>query len=419
MKLKFNKEGLEGEALATAKKLEENVTIEGGFTPEQVKEVAIKEIAELGLSKEVIAQLVKAFNEDNPEGVTASIKAVNDRMDKIVNERKEAQNANKTFVQIVGEGLNAQKEGLIGLKNKTSDKTRISIKAAGDENFDFGNFAGDSYANITTERRPLYQQAFAPAWLRNFLPRATTNMGTINYPRYTGEGDGAAGVWDGTGAIDALTSKPGVNFDMDDVPEQVKWIAGVTRVKREMLDDIAWLRSFITQQLLTGKRGLFVAENAQILSVLDAASVAYDGSNTLLIEQIYEAALGQMKDSYLNASLIIMNSRDSVNEVVLNKAQTSGLYNLPAGTVATVNDRLTIAGIPVLSLPEAVVPSGSAYVIDTNQTQFVSRMSPEITASDSDRDNFIKNLITFRAEERIATLVFDSNAVVKIGGATT
>lgn len=418
MKLKFNKSGLEGEALATANKLEENVSIEGGFTPEQVKEVAIKEIAELGLSKEVIAQLVKAFNEDNPEGVTASIKAVNERMDNIVAERKEAQNANKTFVQIVGEGLNAQKEGLIGLKNKTSDKARISIKAAGDENFDFGNFAGDSYANITTERRPLYQQAFAPAWLRNFLPRATTNMATINYPRYTGNGDGAAGVWDGTGAIDALTSKPGVNFDLEDVTEQVKWIAGVTRVKREMLDDIAWLRSFITQQLLTGKRGLFVAENAQILSVLDAASVAYDGSNTLLIEQIYEAALGQLKDNYLNASLIIMNSRDSVNEVVLNKAQTSGLYNLPAGTVATVNDRLTIAGIPVLGLPEAVVPSGTAYVIDTNQTQFVSRMSPEITASDSDRDNFIKNLITFRAEERIATLVFDSNAVVKIGATT-
>ena len=418
MKLKFNKEGLEGEALATAKKLEENVTIEGGFTPEQIKTVAAEEIAALGLSKETIALLAKAFDGDNPEGFEATIKAMNDRMDKIVNARQEAEAANKSFRDIVGEGLNAQKDALISLRDKRSDKARIGIKAAGDENFDFSNFSGNTYPNITTERRGLYQTAFAPAWLRNFLPRATTNSNSINYPRYTGNGDGAAGVWDGTGAIDELAAKPGVNFDLDEVTEQVKWIAGTTRVKREMLDDVAWLRSFISQQLLTGKRGLFVAENTQILNVLDAASVAYSGSHTLLIEQLYEAAFAQLKDNYLNPTLIVMNSHDAVNEVALNKAQTSGLYNLPAGTVATVNDRLTIGGVPVLSLPPASVPSGTAYVIDANQTQFVSRMSPEITASESDRDNFIKNLITFRAEERIATLVFDSNAVIKIGATT-
>lgn len=323
-----------------------------------------------------------------------------------------------SFESTLNDALKEKAADLKKLSEKDIKEVNFSMKAAGDENFDFSNFSGDAYSNLTTERRGLYQNPFMPIWLRTLLPNATTTSKTIYYPRYSGDGDGAAGVWDGTGSISELASKPGVNFDIDDVTETVKWIAGVTRVKREMLDDIAWLRSFIAQQLTVGRRGLFVAENTQIINTLDTNSTAYDGSLTLLIEQIYEAAFGQLADNYMNADLIIMNSRDLVKEVILNKASSSGLYNLPAGTIATVNGQLSVGGIRTIGLPESTVPSGTAYVIDTRQTQFVSRMSPDIRAFEQDRDNVVKNLITFRAEERMATLVFDTNAVVKIEATT-
>lgn len=323
-----------------------------------------------------------------------------------------------SFEDALNDALKEKAADLKSLSEKNIKEVNFSLKAAGDENFDFSNFATGTYDKLTTEYRGLYQNPFMPIWLRTLLPNATSTSKTIYYPRYSGDGDGAAAVWDGTGAISELASKPGVNFDIDDVTETVKWIAGVTRVKRDMLDDIAWLRSFIAQQLTVGRRGLFVAENTQIINTLDTNSTAYDGSLTLLIEQIYEAAFGQLADNYMNADLIIMNSRDLVKEVILNKASTSGLYNLPAGTVATVNGNLSVGGIRTIGLPESTVPSGTAYVVDTRQTQFVSRMSPDIRAFEQDRDNVVKNLITFRAEERIATLVFDTNAVVKIAETT-
>lgn len=361
------------------------------------KEIADKEAEAKKAQEDTKADMQKQFD----EWQAAQSKKVG---------KKEA----TSFDDALGEALKEKAADLKKLAEKDVKEINISLKAATDEDFNMSNFANSSYAKLTTETRGLYQNPFMPVWLRTLLPNATTQSSTIYYPRYSGTGDGAAGVWDGSGDITALTNKPGVNFDIDDVTETVKWIAGVTRVKREMLDDISWLRTFIAQQLLIGQRGLFVAENTQIMNKLDANSTAYDGSLTLLVEQIYEAAFGQLADNYMNPDLIIMNSRDLVKEVILNKASTSGLYNLPAGTVATVNGNLTVGGIRTIGLPSTVVDAGTAYVIDTRQTQFVSRMSPEIRAYEQDRDNVVKNLITFKAEERIATLVFNTNAVVKI-----
>lgn len=394
----------------------------------EANEAKIKEASEQNAVKvkeltDTIEDLKKEIAEKEAEAKKAAEEAKAD-LQKQFDEWQAAQKNKgpkkeiKSFEDAVAEGLKEQEKDLKKMAQTKGMSVTIQMKAATDEDFNMSNFANGEYAKLTTETRGLYQNPFMPIWLRTLLPNATTQGSTIYYPRYTGSGDGAAGVWDGSGDIASLSSKPGVNFDIDDVTETVKWIAGVTRVKREMLDDIAWLRSFIAQQLTVGRRGLFVAENTQIIDTLDTNSTAYDGSLTLLIEQIYEAAFGQLADNYMNADLIIMNSRDLVKEVILNKASTSGLYNLPAGTIATVNGQLSVGGIRTIGLPESTVPAGTAYVIDTRQTQFVSRMSPDIRAFEQDRDNVVKNLITFRAEERIATLVFDTNAVIKITATT-
>lgn len=324
-----------------------------------------------------------------------------------------------SFKSAVKDAMHSKADSFKSLAGMTSGgEVKVSMKAATDENLDMSNFADDSYANLVTEQRGLYQGPFAPLWLRTLLPNATTTKAAIRYPRYLGTGDGAAGAWDGSPAIPNLTPKPGVNFDFDDITQNLVTIAGITRFKREMADDLSWLVPFISQQLITGDRGLFVAENAQIMTALDSASTDYDGDLTLLIEQIYEAAFGQLKDYYMNPSFIIMNSRDVITEIALNKASTSGLYNLPTGTVVAVNGVLTIGGLPVVPLPTSVVPKGTAYVVDRNQTQFVSRMSPELRFFEQDRDNVELNLITARAEERVATLIFNTKAIIKIAPGT-
>ena len=317
------------------------------------------------------------------------------------------QNEKKGFFNNLGNAMSDNLEGLKNLKEKrTSD---LRIKAPGDINIT--DFSGDSYSSQVTQSRGLFEAPYSPIWLRNVLPNGTTDGSVIHYPRATG-GTGSAGVWDGSGPIDDLPSKPGVGFTFEDVTETVDWIAGITRVKREMLDDVAWLRGFISRQLTVGPRGLFAAENAIILDALQDNSTAYDGDNTIPVEVIYEAAFGQLRDNYYNPTTILMSNRDVVNLIALNKASGSGEYDLPPGTVAVINNQLMLGGVPVIGLPGTALASGEFIVFDRNATEFVTRMNPEVRFFEEDRDNVIKNLITIRAEERAAVLVYDTNAIV-------
>src|SRR5690606_35211766 len=144
-------------------------------------------------------------------------------------------------------------------------------------------------------------------------------------------------------------------------------------------------------RLTVGRTGLWVAENTQIFNALTTNSTAYDGTKTIPIEIIYDAAFGQLRDNYHNPTTILMNSRDVVNLIALNKASGgSEEYNLPPGTVVTINGQLTIGGVPVIGAPN--VPANEFIVMDRNATEFISRMSPKVRFFEEDRDNVPKNL---------------------------
>jgi len=325
------------------------------------------------------------------------------------------QEGKKSFKNIVGGSLEENKEVLGKLANKQSNEAVFVLTKAA-EDLDPANWAGDSYDIAASERRGLHEFPFMPIWLRNLFPNSTTTKGVIHYIVENGE-VGAAAIWDGSPANASLVAKPGEAPLFDDATAIVQWIAGITRVKREMLEDVEWLRSYISRTLLTGRKGLWVAENTVILAALDAASTPYDGDATNQLEMIVDAAFGQLKDNYYNPTVILMNNRDAVKYINLNKASGSGEYDAPIGVVAVIGGQLYIGGVPVVSTPG--IPAGDAYVIDGNATEFISRMSPEVRAFEEDRDNVIKNLVTFRAEERVAFLVYDEKAVIKITLATT
>lgn len=322
----------------------------------------------------------------------------------------------KGFKAIIGAALTEAKADLLGMVQKSGGRAEIMLYKA-NEDLDPANFSGDSLEIATTDRsRGMYTQPYMPQWFRNLLPQGSTSKGTIQYLKENGD-VGAAGVWDGTGTIAELDAKPGTAPLFDSVTENVIWIAGITRVKREMLDDIEWLQGYLARRLTTGRTGLWVAENVQIFNKLVANSVAYDGDKTIPIEMIYDAAFGQLADNYYFNPTILMNNRDLVSLIALNKADGSGEYDLPPGTVVVINGQLTIAGARVIGAPN--VTAGTALVYDASATEFISRMSPEVRFFEEDRDNVIKNLVTVRAEERILPIVYDEKGVIEVTFATT
>lgn len=311
---------------------------------------------------------------------------------------------------LFAEGLTASKDALKSLQGGKGGEVKAMLTKA-NEDLDDDNFTAGGLDIATRESRGLYEQPFMPQWFRNILPAGSTSKGVIQYLKENGN-IGAAAVWDGTGDISILTAKPGTAPMFEGVTEEVIWIAGITRIKREMLDDIEWLQGYLARRLTTGRTGLWVAENTQIFNKLVANSTPYNGSKTIPIEMIYDAAFGQLADAYYFNPTILMNSRDVVSLIALNKAAGSGEYDLPEGTVIVINGQLTLAGARVIGAPN--VPQGEALIFDGSATEFISRMSPEVRFFEQDRDNVSKNLITVRAEERILPLVYDEAGVIHL-----
>ena len=357
---------------------------------------------------EMVTELAEAKSKDQTD---VTIKAMQEHLDKLdIKMQKNAVGTveEKSFVALFDKMIVENKTSLRDMVSKKDAKTMMVTKAVGD--MDTTNFSGDSLTVSITEFRPnVKEDSFNPIWLRQLMPNNTTQGSTIHYIKETG-GAGAAGVWDGSALISVLPDKPGVDYTFDSVTGNVIWIAGITRLKREMLDDVAWLRGYLSRKLITGKRGLFVAENTQILSVLNANATAYDGDKTILVEAIYDAAFGQLVENYHRATAIVVDARDLVNEIALNKAVGSGEYDLPNGTVTMVNGQLSIGGIPVVGLPG--FGADKFMVFDGNETEFISRMSPEVRFFEEDKDNVHKNLVTVRVEERILPIVYDNTAVI-------
>lgn len=366
---------------------------------EDSKEAIVKEIGEKGyMAKDAIDELIKEKTKDLESAVIdlkkAGIKAKKDEP--------------ISLKELMGKGMTEVKTGLSDIKNgKSRSASAMLFKA--DEDVNDANWSGDSLEIATTDRsRGLYEGPFAPVWFRNLMPQGQTTSSAIEYIKENGD-VGAAGVWDGTGAIEDLEAKPGTAPLFDSVTENVIDIAGITRVKKNMLDDISWLMGYLSRRLTVGRTGLWVAENTQIYNALTTNSTAYAGDKDTPLEILIDAAFAQLRDNYYTPTTILLSNQDLVN-IVLNKASGSGEYDIPDGVVAVVNGRLTIGGIPVIGAPN--IDQGDWLVMDRNATEFVNRMNPVVEFFREDRDNVIKNLVTVRAEERILPLVYDTGAII-------
>lgn len=360
----------------------EAIDAKGYKTAEEV-DLAVKEGMK-GLETEVLA-MKKATLDMKANEVTPSLKS------------------------LMGKSMNEIKSDLLSVQ-KGQKRSASAVLFKANEDMNDSNFANDSLAIATTDRsKGLYESPFAPVWFRNLMPQGSTSQNSIEYIKENGD-VGAAGVWDGTGDIATIDSKAGTASLFDSVTDNVIDIAGITRVKKNMLADIPWLMGYLSRKLTVGRTGLWVAENTQIYNVLTTNSTAYSGTKTNPIEILIDAAFAQLRDNFYTPTTILISNQDLVNLIVLNKADGSGEYDVPSGVVAVVNGRLTIGGIEVVGAPN--VPQGDFLVMDRNATEFISRMNPVVEFFKEDRDNVIKNLITVRAEERILPLVYDTKAII-------
>lgn len=263
---------------------------------------------------------------------------------------------------------------------------------------------------VPIDRRPgIIQLPRRRFTIRQLLAPGTTTSNAIEYLKETAFVNNAAPV-----AEAAL--KPESNITYAAATANVRTIAHFILVSRQSMDDMPALRAQIDGRL---RYGLEFVEEVQLLTGdgtgqnlngLIPQATAYETARNASGEtraDIISHALQQADDAGYPADGVVLNGRDW--ERIRLQKNTTGDY-LGAGPFAP-QDAPTIWGVPVVATP--AIPQGSflagAFFMSA---QIFDRMDAEVLVSSEDSDNFRKNMLTVRAEERLTQAVYTPAGLV-------
>lgn len=384
---------------------------------EAAKGVAEKSVKELNDKvTELTAQLEKATKSEDIEAVK---KELTDSMNKLsADVKKQGQISEKRVSPVAGidmikKSLEASiKDNAEALKKYRSGTMDLAVKAITPASFDV-----DDYPSLTTQLQPLYRNPYAPVYLRNIFPNISTSGSNVTIWKQ-GAVTGKAAIWArGTGSQGADVDKPEVTPSWEKEVVSVDWIAGITHIQREVLDDVDFMATEIPYALIYGSKGILAAENKMIMDYIANKAVAYATpvgatapANSL--ETVLAAAFGQLGDSYMAPTHILINNWDYLNYMAFNKASGSGEYDYPSLNVQFVNNQLYINNLQAVPVPS--LAPGTAYVIAADHSRFISRMGIQTAISQEHSDNFTKNMVTYRAEVRSGFFTYNDNSMVKV-----
>lgn len=243
--------------------------------------------------------------------------------------------------------------------------------------------------------------------VRDLLTPGRMDGNALEYVKETGFTNNAAPV-----AEAAL--KPSSDIKLDLVTTSAKVIAHWMKASKQVLDDISQLRSMIDQRLLYG---LAYVEEAQLLNgdgtgqnlhgIIPQAT-AYAAPITLTSP----TSIDVMRLAMLQAALAeypatghVMNPIDWAWIETLKDSQGRYIIGNPQGSITP-----TLWGLPVVQTQAMTVDKFLTGAFRLG-AQIFDRWDARIEAAYVD-DDFIKNLITILAEERLALAVYRPEAFI-------
>lgn len=247
-----------------------------------------------------------------------------------------------------------------------------------------------------------------PMTIRDLIMPGRTSSNAIEYVRESGFQNMAAMVEEGM-------QKPQSDLSFDLVTTTIKTLAHWIRASKQVLADLPMLQSYIDGRL---RYGLMYVEEQQLLAgdgtghnllgLIPQATPfneALRGGSDTPIDVLRRAIL-QVRIAEYRASGIVMNPIDWAG-IELQK-DTTGQYlwvNVSTG------GEPKMWRLPVVDTN--AMPVGKFMVGAFNMAaQVFDREEANVEVSTEDADNFTKNMVTIRAEERLGLAVFRPQSFV-------
>ncbi|EQA4952262.1 phage major capsid protein [Salmonella enterica] len=244
--------------------------------------------------------------------------------------------------------------------------------------------------------------------IRDLLIPGETDSASMEFIQETGFTNKAAPVAEG-----ARKPQSEITFDLKSAP--VRTIAHIFKASRQILDDAKGLASYIDGR---ARYGLRFAEELQLLSG--------DGTGMNIMGIIPQASTFNPKVTLASATAID-RMRLAILQAVLAEYPASGIVLNPIDWAAIEltkdgEGRYIIAqpvngsvarlwGLPVVET-QAMTQNNFLTGAFSMAAQIFDRMEIEVLLSTENEDDFARNMVTIRAEERLAMAVYRPEAFV-------
>lgn len=322
---------------------------------------------------------------------------------KMMRSRASDPGTNKTAGQIFAED---EKVKSFLATDPSSGKVDVRIKATLTSlTTDAGGSVGDAIQNSRLPGiLPLPQRRLT---VRDLISEGRMDGSTLEYVKETGFTNNAATVGEGS-------SKPSSDIKLDLVTTSAKVIAHWMKASKQVLSDISQLRSIIDQRLLYG---LAYVEEAQLLNGdgtgqnllgIVPQATAYSAPVSIAdlnIMDVLRLAMLQAALAEYPATGHVMHPTDWAAIETLKDSQGRYIIGNPQGTTSP-----TLWGLPVVTTQAMTVRKFLTGAFKLG-AQVFDRWDARVETGFVN-DDFIKNLVTVLAEERLALAVYRPEAFI-------
>lgn len=302
-------------------------------------------------------------------------------------------------------GLMAKGPGRRGQVSVSVDLKTITSAAA-----TVGTGVSTTTSLVVPQREPIVGLPLRRLVVRDLITPGQTNSSNIEYPVETGPFiPYAAAVAEG-----ATKPYSGLKFDLKSVP--VRTLAALMKASRQILDDAPMLQSYIDgrlryelQYVEEGELLLGDGTGQHLLGIMPQATAYVQSFAPAGTEQ----AIDRLRQASLQATLAlypatgyVLHPTDWAKIETLKDTQGRYLVGNPQGVMAK-----TLWGLPVVDTQAMTVNHFlcGAFMLGA---QIFDRLSIEVLISTENSDDFEKNLISIRGEERLALAVYRPSAFV-------
>jgi HK97 family phage major capsid protein len=315
----------------------------------------------------------------------------------------------KSFGQNLEEGLGKKADSLAKFKQGEGKGFALEIKAVGNMG-STASLTGD-YLVPATVVPGVLPKMYEEVHMRSLLPVGSTTSNTIRYIQDNG-GEG------GPAMVAEAGTKPQMDRDLEIKDAPVRKMATYFRVPEEMIEDIPYLSSFLSQ---VGIEEVNIVEDAQILygdgtgqnlTGFDTAGTAFAAGTSVVATpnefDVIGAAKKQLRVSKFGGSLVALISPVDYYNLRYKRKDADGNYIFQSNQGVPLG--INVDGVQIIE--HTAVTDGDFFVFSPRAAAIFDRAGTSVRFYDQDQDNAIKNLITIVIEKRLALPIYYPGAII-------